>query len=510
MTSGSWNRGNGVGACSPGNPRIYWTRTWSGSDSIQTRTERHPVDKTVIKTVGHRKVTYMSFQKTKSGKSAWVQREVWVAVKAVTRVSSTRSAKFRITTPEDAKGIYPASVVSLLPTALRKREDDAGLNEISPLVEALPKGAKTADSTERNAARKPKRARLQDNPYTMEEFYMRDVSKYYLEDSVKQIQPKICFPAWEKVGSGMTYCVTSWSPTSLLNANDQIRLVNKLRDKVVGSDFNAAVVLGELHQSVDLIVNSATRISRYLAAMKKGKLSSAHMALFDRPAPGKGPQTFVPSAKQLASKHLELEYGWKPLLQDVVGGAEALAHALNTPVQKTYRVAVTARQAQKRLTDIPKYCNAGGFQITAKGIKEHRRGLIARFREKPSIPKLLGLLDPEVVAWELVPFSFIADWFIPLGDWLTARGFAQGLDATFITSDKTVGKAYEPTGPKYFTKVPTDGEALFSRVYFSRTVSSTLIVKPPVTKPLSKALSWGHMTNAVALLISNHGGRGYK
>jgi hypothetical protein len=120
------------------------------------------------------------------------------------------------------------------------------------------------------------------------------------------------------------------------------------------------------------------------------------------------------------------------------------------------------------------------------------------------------LLDPEVVMWNLVPFSFLADWAIPLSDWLTARGFAQGLDATFITSNKRTGVAYEPQGKGLFKSDPSDGEALFSRVLFDRTVSSTLAVPKPTTTPLAKALSWRHMTNAVALLISNHGGRGYK
>lgn len=511
MSSGSWNRGNGVAACSPGNPRIYWTRNWSGTDSIVTRTERHPVAKTVIKKVGARKVTYMSYQKTKSGKTRWVKREVWVPIKAVTHVSSSRNVKFRITSAEDAKGIYPASVINLLPTALRKREDDAGLNESSPLVERLTpdRGAVPTPyaSTDRNPARKPKRARLQDNPYTMDEFYMRDVSKFYLQDSYKQYYPKICFPATESIGSGMVFCVQDWAPSVLFDANDDIKLINKLREKVIGSDFNAAVALGELGQSMDLISNAAIRLARYMAAMKRGNFVAAHKALFDT---NSGRVRKFKPAKSLASNHLSLEYGWKPLLNDVVGGAEALAHALNTPVQKTYRVSRSVRLPQTRLTNVPNYCNIRGFQIEAKGLKEQRKGLIARFREKPTIPKLLGLLDPEVVLWERTPFSFIADWFIPLGDWLTARGFAQGLDATFITSDKRVGRAYEPTGPRYFTKVPSDGEALFSRVYFSRTVSTTLAVRPPVTKPLSKSLSWAHMTNAVALLISNHGGKGYK
>ena len=30
----------------------------------------------------------------------------------------------------------------------------------------------------------------------------------------------------------------------------------------------------------------------------------------------------------------------------------------------------------------------------------------------------LGLTNPAVVAWELVPYSFVLDWLVPIGSWL--------------------------------------------------------------------------------------------
>jgi hypothetical protein len=39
----------------------------------------------------------------------------------------------------------------------------------------------------------------------------------------------------------------------------------------------------------------------------------------------------------------------------------------------------------------------------------------------------LGLTNPALVAWELVPFSFVFDWFIQVGDWLTGLTALQGV-----------------------------------------------------------------------------------
>jgi hypothetical protein len=44
-----------------------------------------------------------------------------------------------------------------------------------------------------------------------------------------------------------------------------------------------------------------------------------------------------------------------------------------------------------------------------------------RFKAKAAdLPGLFGLVNPFEVAWEIVPFSFVADWFLPIGRYLSA------------------------------------------------------------------------------------------
>jgi hypothetical protein len=56
----------------------------------------------------------------------------------------------------------------------------------------------------------------------------------------------------------------------------------------------------------------------------------------------------------------------------------------------------------------------------------------------------LGLINPAVVAWELVPFSFLVDWFIPVGKFLDSWTDQLGYDIQypFSTTTRTV-KHYE-------------------------------------------------------------------
>lgn len=40
----------------------------------------------------------------------------------------------------------------------------------------------------------------------------------------------------------------------------------------------------------------------------------------------------------------------------------------------------------------------------------------------------LGLLNPALLWWELLPYSFVVDWFLPVGDVLTSLTAGIGMD----------------------------------------------------------------------------------
>lgn len=293
----------------------------------------------------------------------------------------------------------------------------------------------------------------------------------------------------------------SWTNAGgLLDANDQINLVGKLSEKIKGSDFNMSVFLGELPETIQLLADTAIRIRKAVVFTRRGDLSGAARTLFEntgrRPLPKHDwsrNRPFVPSVKTTGSKWLELQYGWLPLLKDAESAAQSLAHALQAPC--TQRYAVTVR----RETNASRFDTASYPGVTIRWVnsKSHRRGLIAYISEKPSWPALLGLLDPELVAWELLPFSFIADWFIPIGPWMEARALASRLTGTFVTSDKRTAFSGRATWSGLTT---ASSSSSYRQVSFSRSVSSTLDVPMPVFKSLSRVASWQHCTNALALM----------
>jgi hypothetical protein len=276
-------------------------------------------------------------------------------------------------------------------------------------------------------------------------------------------------------------------------ANDDLALINQLREKIVGSDFNLGVFLGESHEMLTLIGGSATRIFQSLRYLKRGNIVGAAHALGAKPPKGH----FTPKGVRtdMANAWLELQYGWLPLLKDAKSAAEMLAKQLEFPLVATYRV--------KRRKAVPLSAVSSAFTGSA-GYRETRGQLIARVSEG-NVAQLVGLLDPASVAWELLPWSFVADWFMPIGDYLSARSFVNSITGEFVTTKTTRTEfAYSclktVNSPPIKELLTQPGSHYSTRVEVNRSVSTSLQVPFPSFKTLDKALSWRHCANAIALL----------
>jgi len=305
--------------------------------------------------------------------------------------------------------------------------------------------------------------------------------------------------------SGFEEALGTWSDHQTWTDNDFLTLLEKLRTKTAGSGFNGAVAAAEGAQSLGLIVKTAGNINKAYGNVRRGNVAAAWKNLTNL-SWSKRPNQKLPArvdpvnAKAVASAWLELQYGWKPLLNDVFDACASLAHFLNTPLTKSFRV---SRERPGTAT--------GGYphgHFTSSNVY-YRVGIIARVSEA-SVPALLGLTDPASVIWEKTPFSFVADWFIPIGSWLSARGLANSLTATYVISRKRYvelkGWTMTGTGLIAFPKWTSDYSVKYCA--FSREITTSLAVPLPSFKPLGKWATWGHAANAVGLLVANWGSSG--
>lgn len=305
-----------------------------------------------------------------------------------------------------------------------------------------------------------------------------------------RIRQNCALTKWSISNSTVWYTQSSaWAglppaPSDPYTAAEQNALINKLYGEVKGSDFNLAVSAAQLNKTIGMFGACATKIFRAYSAARKGNFSAAAVALTGRE---RGPRNKV------ASNWLELQYGWLPLLGDVYNGAEWLAATLHRQPPLKVRVRKKYKAIGEQAPNAP--FRFGSIE------REVRVQILATIEPKDalSLAQSSGLMDPFSVAWELVPYSFVVDWFLPLGDYLQAAAATRALKGTFQTTTTdhfSVRGLYNGKG----YHVQGGDSHFYDEVFVDRTLSSTLNAKFPGFKPLKKALSLRHTLNAIALL----------
>lgn len=306
-------------------------------------------------------------------------------------------------------------------------------------------------------------------------------------------------------------CVPEVIPTADLAAQENL-CVNKVLLKIKDQKINALQALSELSQTAQLMGNTALRITGMFVSLKKGDLHGAAKALgvsASKRACTRYGLKFSPGnlTKSIGDGVLELQYGWKPLLQDCYGAAEAIAQQ---------NIGEIRNVAKARVKRFYKPSRSSTATVSYRDITDSLEGRIhletsMRFQfavSKPALHSLtqLGFSNPAVIAWELCPWSFVADWFIPFGNYLSSLDATAGL--TFISGSKTVFMRQELTRKqqtrwmKGLTNPSGNWTGSSTSWLTDISVTRTVLTSFPSSRPpaFKNPLSFDHCLNALALL----------
>lgn len=271
-------------------------------------------------------------------------------------------------------------------------------------------------------------------------------------------------------------------------SNLELRALNGLADEIKGFDFNALVAYGERAQTIKLVTSSLKSLVSCVKHVKRGDITGALRAVGYS---GAVPKKHRFNHEDVASRFLEIQYGWNPLLNDVYGSMDAYHKLTQGPRAKIFK----SNSALNQVVVVP---HPKG---TTRQVLNTRVVYYAKLSEPPSTARQLGLLNPAALAWELLPASFVGDWFIPIGTYLDTTGLFFGLKGTFLKTTVHKGTMIQ-VGSSLWSGMTS--EARYADM--QRELPSSLSVPTPAFKPLDKALSSGHILNAAALLTSILGG----
>lgn len=148
-----------------------------------------------------------------------------------------------------------------------------------------------------------------------------------------------------------------------------------------------------IHASGISSVNGVTRVQKQMKALEKEHAD-----------------------RRLSNHWLEFQYGWKPLLQDCWGAVDLLAKHVQLDRYNSADVKGSAKAHKFSTGGSGAYNNPVASTMT-----ETRCKMGIRYRMDSADRALLaqtGIDNPALLAWELLPYSFVIDWFLPVGNYL--------------------------------------------------------------------------------------------
>lgn len=216
--------------------------------------------------------------------------------------------------------------------------------------------------------------------------------------------------------------------------NAQARATTECLVKLGQGKVDAGTALAELVKTTTHLAETASDIWRSVSALKGRRWGQLFEILSKRShnfKPGK-----ISPGVTAAKYWLEYNYAWKPLFLEAYGLVELVKLQLEPALLVHANRSVSLR---KRLNVRASYGDRWSYPIyTLRGRSRIQTTTRLTGRIDSTAIRFAvaaGLINPASVLWELVPYSFVIDWTLPIGNYLEACTATRGL--TFAWGSQT-------------------------------------------------------------------------
>lgn len=274
----------------------------------------------------------------------------------------------------------------------------------------------------------------------------------------------------------------SFDPTSATNQ----AIMSFVHDaKAQYNSISGGVFLGELRETLSMIRNPAKSLRAKAQTYLDGLSGRQSRFRTKRDA-----ESFI------ANSWLEASYGWMPLISDTKAGAEALARLIHGDVRHS-----TVRgfgKAETASTPTFSNYNVPGFTLGQKETYLISRdtciikGGVSAKATGPTLTNaahLFGFTPEEFVPtiWNLIPYSFLADYFLNVGDILEATFFDRAgvswVSRTNLQEKVFTSRVHHKRQGSSWSGSSTGGSYVVRQKSMSRSSSTPLVPSFEVSLP---------------------------
>jgi len=277
--------------------------------------------------------------------------------------------------------------------------------------------------------------------------------------------------------------VADYYPESLSGALDSYvalarnKAYEKLKEKLITS-AQIGASLGEYRQAHEMIYSRAAQLLNGARALRRLDFPGVAKAFSIRLPKG----TNFRNLKSFGNLWLEFHFGWEPLVKDIFDAVEVCTKPAKVEWAKASSVEEFSLNQNFGSPVFRRHQIKGKFfSLMGAGITVSNPNL--------AFASNLGILNPLSIAWELVPFSFVVDWYANVGQILGSMSDFYGYDLSdpFHTDTFKYRVDYNDFGnlnAGYYANVIVDVTAMDRQ---SGLVSPTFVTKPARLPSLNRA-----------------------
>jgi hypothetical protein len=319
---------------------------------------------------------------------------------------------------------------------------------------------------------------------------------------------------WSKI-SGAVDTWNSLNHFSEIGSESLIAADASLRDKALikalanlkNSQINLGVAFGERKRTAEYVADQFGRIISSVRNLKRGRIRNAMNDL------GISHRKGEPRGSNWPQKWLEMQYAARPLYSDVYGAVSALSKR----DQSDWRVtAKGSSQKEVSVTRAPPALasrNIGSYSGTLKGkcSVQVRIDALPQNDLKVALSSV-GVTNPLLIAWELVPFSFVVDWALPIGAYLESLDSYAGYGLCYVVISERREGNWEGVGVDGYPSANSQHNGILNRFTESKRVFA-LVRTVSTSNPLpamprfKDPRSLSHLATSLSLLSTVFGGK---
>jgi hypothetical protein len=143
-------------------------------------------------------------------------------------------------------------------------------------------------------------------------------------------------------------------------------------------------------------------------------------------------------------------YGWRPLLSDVYDSAELIARKASEGSPETYGTLRASAFRNYEVSGAELEEITGGETHWVGASHKYSKRITASYVLESQTRQVLaqtGITNPLLLAWELLPYSFVVDWFVPVSTYLESLtafdGFTLKSERSYLTVKETWKYAHD-------------------------------------------------------------------